>query len=139
LRDLDVGELRTGWHIVFRRRAVLHLPRHVLFRVLADRLQAIQLGGLDVESQRIPDRSGSPEDSGQRGLEPADRKSEAGTLLGREWNGQMHRVAVLAGGFAWNGRTYPSLSKVAFAITGTRWNGPKFIGSRDKPSKAVRP
>jgi predicted site-specific integrase-resolvase len=33
----------------------------------------------------------------------------------------MQRVAVLADGFAWNGRTYPSLSKVAFAITGTRW------------------
>ena len=62
-----------------------------------------------------------------------------GTVLGREWNGQMHRVAVLAGGFAWNGRTYPSLSKVAFAITGTRWNGPKFFGLRDKPSKGVRP
>ena len=59
-------------------------------------------------------------------------------MLSREWNGQMHRVAVLAGGFAWNGRTYPSLSKVAFAITGTRWNGPKFFGLRDKPSKGVR-
>ena len=63
LRDLDVGELRTRWHTVFRRRAALHLPRHVLFRVLAYRLQAIQLGDLDGESQRILDRSGSPEDS----------------------------------------------------------------------------
>ena len=40
----------------------------------------------------------------------------------------MHRVAVLANGFAWNGKTYPSLSKIAFAITGTRWNGPRFFG-----------
>ena len=47
----------------------------------------------------------------------------------------MQRVAVLADGFAWNGKTYPGLSKVAFAITGTRWNGPKFFGLRDKPSK----
>ena len=58
-----------------------------------------------------------------------------GTMLGREWNGRMHRVAVLADGFAWNGKTYPSLSKVAFAITGTRWNGPRFFGLRDKPAK----
>ena len=43
----------------------------------------------------------------------------------------MHRVAVLADGFAWNGKTYPSLSKVALAITGTRWNGPRFFGLRD--------
>ena len=56
-------------------------------------------------------------------------------MLAREWNGRMHRVAVLADGFAWNGKTYPSLSKVAFAITGTRWNGPRFFGLRDKPSK----
>ena len=56
-------------------------------------------------------------------------------MLGREWNGRMHRVAVLADGFAWNGKTYPSLSKIAFAITGTRWNGPRFFGLRDKPSK----
>jgi hypothetical protein len=62
-----------------------------------------------------------------------------GTILGREWNGQMQQVAVLADGFAWNGNTYPSLSKAAFAITGTRWNGPKFFGLRDKPAKASSP
>lgn len=58
-----------------------------------------------------------------------------GTMLAREWNGQMQRVAVLADGFAWNCKTYPSLSKVAFAITGTRWSGPKFFGLRDKAAK----
>ena len=42
---------------------------------------------------------------------------------------------LLADGFAWNGKTYPSLSKIAQAITGTRWNGPRFFGLRDKPSK----
>ena len=42
---------------------------------------------------------------------------------------------VLADGFAWNDKIYPSLSKVAFAMTGTRWNGPRFFGLRDKPSK----
>ena len=45
-------------------------------------------------------------------------------MLAREWNGDIQRVAVLTEGFAWRGETYPSLSKVAFAITGTRWNGP---------------
>jgi hypothetical protein len=39
---------------------------------------------------------------------------------------------VLADGFAWNGSTYKSLSEVARAITGTRWNGPRFFGLRDK-------
>jgi hypothetical protein len=40
----------------------------------------------------------------------------------------MQRVAVLVDGFAWNGQTYPSLSKIALAITGTRWNGTRFFG-----------
>jgi hypothetical protein len=141
LRDLDVAELRSRCQNVFGRRPYPNLPRHLLFRVLAYRLQADVLGDLDGESQRLLDRSVSPEDAGKRAMELARRTANLrpGTLLAREWNGQMHRVAVLADGFAWNGKTYPSLSKVALAITGTRWNGPKFFGLRDKPSKGSSP
>jgi Protein of unknown function (DUF2924) len=133
LRDLDIAALRSRWHTVLGRRPPLHLPRHLLFRILAYRLQADQLGDLDDESRRLLDRSGSPEKAGQNAARRvADVR--AGTSLGREWNGRMHQVTVLADGFAWNGKTYPSLSQVAFAITGTRWNGPRFFGLRDKPS-----
>jgi hypothetical protein len=59
-------------------------------------------------------------------------------MLAREWNGRIHRVAALASGFAWNGKTYPSLSKIAWAITVTLWNGPRFFGLRDQPSKQAR-
>jgi Protein of unknown function (DUF2924) len=137
LRDLDVGELRARWHNVFRRKPPPHLPRHLLFRVLAYRLQADHLGDLDGESQRLLDRSVSPEAAGQRAVDLGRRNADLrpGTVLGREWNGRMQHVAVLADGFSWNGKTYPSLSKIAFAITGTRWSGPKFFGLRDKPSK----
>jgi hypothetical protein len=139
LRDLAVGELRSRWHNVFGRPPHFHLPRHLLFRVLAYRLQADVLGDLDGESERLLDRSVSPEDAGQRAVARRTADLRPGTMLAREWNGQMHRVAVLADGFAWNGKTYPSLSKVAFAITGTRWNGPKFFGLRDKPAKGSSP
>jgi hypothetical protein len=136
LRSLDVVELRNRWHTALGRRSPPHLPRHLLFRVLAYRLQADPLGDLDRESQRIFDRSGSPEDAGQRAVDLSRRtvSLRPGTVFGRDWNGRMHRVTVLADGFAWNGKTYPSLSKVAFEITGTRWNGPKFFGLRDKSS-----
>jgi hypothetical protein len=109
----------------------------LLFRVLAYRLQADVLGDLDGESQRLLDRSASPQEAAQRAVRLnrgfADLKP--GTVLGREWNGQMHRVAVLADGFSWNGKTYPSLTKIALAITGTRWSGPKFFGLRERPPK----
>ena len=59
LRGLDVGELRARWHTVFRRRAPTHLPRRLLFRILAYRLQADRLGELDADSRRLLDRIGS--------------------------------------------------------------------------------
>jgi hypothetical protein len=137
LSDLDIGRLRSRWHTVFGRASPSHLPRHLLFRTLAYRLQADQLGDLDNESRRLLDRSESPEMAGRRAVELSRRSGELqpGTALGREWNGQMQRVQVLADGFAWNGKVYHSLSKVAFAITGTRWNGPRFFGLRDKSPK----
>src|SRR5262249_7796294 len=60
-----------------------------------------------------------------------------GTVLMRAWKGCSHRVKVVDEGFAWNGKTYDSLSKIACAITGTKWNGPRFFGLRDKVTAEV--
>jgi hypothetical protein len=141
LRGLDVGGLRSRWHTVFKRRAPPHLPRHLLFRVLAYRLQADHLGDLDPDTRRLLDRSGDPIEIGRLAAERNHRRTELrpGSLLVREWGGYLQRVMVLADGFAWNGKTYRSLSKVAFAITGSRWNGPRFFGLRDRPSSDARP
>ena len=137
LRDLDVKALRAQWHNVLGRPAPPHLPRHLLFRILAYRVQADRLGDLDLESRCLLDEAESPEKAGQNATDLADRQTELkpGTVLGREWNGRMHRVSVLADGFAYDGKTYSSLSKVALAITGTRWNGPRFFGLRDRLRK----
>jgi hypothetical protein len=141
LRDLDVGELRARWHTVFRRRAPAHLPHHLLFRILAYWIQADRLGDLNAEILRLLDRSGSPADVGRLAAEFNKRRTDlsAGTVLVREWDGQLQRVMVLADGFAWKDKIYPSLTKVAFALTGTRWNGPRFFGLRDKLSTERRP
>ena len=76
--------------------------------------------------------------AGRRTRPAPARPARPGTVLVREHGGVPHRVTVLAGGVSWNGRTYDSLSQVAFAITGTRWNGPHFFGLRDAPSKTGR-
>jgi Protein of unknown function (DUF2924) len=143
LRGLDVLELRARWHTLFGRRPPPHLPRHLLFRILAYRLQADRLGDLDADSRRLLDRIGSA------AYEEADRlvadvkrtrtELRPGTLLTREWAGHLQQVMVLADGFSWNGKTYPSLSQVAFAITGARWSGPRFFGLRDKAAAEGRP
>jgi hypothetical protein len=143
LRGLDVEELRARWHTAFRRRAPPHLPRHLLFRILAYRLQADQLGGLEADTRRVLDRIGSGSAEGIDRLVAALNRSRTelrpGTLLRREWDGHLQQVMVLPDGFTWNGKTYRSLSKVAFAITGSRWNGPRFFGLRDRPSSEARP
>ena len=74
-----------------------------------------------------------------RRLQSAPTRLLPGTVLTREWNGQMHRVMVVKDGFAWDGRSYDSLSTVAFAITGTKWNGPRFFGLRDQKPAEMRP
>ena len=56
----------------------------------------------------------------------------AGTKLLREWDGIEHTVTVLKDGFDWQGRKFKSLSAVARAITGTRWNGYRFFGLRER-------
>jgi len=58
-----------------------------------------------------------------------------GTILVREHQDKTHRVEVLEQGFRWEGETYASLSVIARAITGVRWNGPRFFGLRE-PSKS---
>lgn len=66
LRDLAVTELRARWLTTFRRPALPHLSRHLMFRVLAYRLQADHLSDLDGECQRLLHRSDTPDDAGER-------------------------------------------------------------------------
>jgi len=62
-----------------------------------------------------------------------------GTRLIREWQGRTHEVTVLEDGFRWKDKTYRSLSVVARAITGTRWNGHLFFGLRPRRRAAAAP
>jgi hypothetical protein len=54
----------------------------------------------------------------------------------RQWKDQSHRVTVLQDGFAYDGKTYDSLSQIARMITGSRWNGPRFFGLRSGKEEA---
>ena len=147
LRGLDLGGLRARWRGVFQRQAPAHLTRHLLFAVIAYRIQADRVGDLDHETRQVLDRTvakevGSAMSSRLASFDQKRTELTPGTVLVREWDPQSQRVMVMANGFAWNGQTYDSLSKVAFAITGTKWNGPRFFGLRDqgdRPAMEARP
>lgn len=141
LRGLDSDALRARWRTVFRRKASPRLPRHLLFRILAHRLQIEHLGDLDPDVRHVLERSDSGADISRIAAE-LDRMRPSlkpGTVLTREWDGHLQHVMVLPDGFSWKGTTYASLSKVASAITGTRWNGPRFFGLRDPSTSTVAP
>jgi hypothetical protein len=142
LRGLDLQGLRARWQSVFQRQAPAHLGRHLLFSIIAYKIQADRFGDLDHETKKLLDRteaveSGSAMPARLIAFEQKRRVLTPGTVLVREWNEQSQRVMVMEDGFAWKGQTYCSLSKVAFAITGTRWNGPRFFGLRGKEDRST--
>ncbi len=91
--------------------------------MLAWRLQAEALGGLSPETRRLLRRRGA--------VAPEGHALGDGAILRRDWQGRQIEVVVKADGFCWDGMTYPSLSAIARAATGTRWNGPRFFGLRE--------
>jgi hypothetical protein len=142
LRGLDLKGLRARWQGVLQRPAPDHLPRHLLFAIIAYRIQADRFGDLNHETRQLLDRTGAKETGtamSARLISFDQKRTELkpGTVLVREWDRKSQRVVVMADGFAWNGQTYDSLSKVAFAITGTRWNGPRFFGLRNKDDRST--
>jgi hypothetical protein len=141
LRGLNLKGLRSRWQGVFQRPAPAHLTQHLLFAVIAYRIQAERFGDLDHASKQMLDGMVAKEvgpalSARLASFDQKRTKLTPGTVLVREWDRQSQRVMVLANGFSWNGQTYDSLSKVAFAITGTRWNGPRFFGLRDKEDRS---
>ena len=137
LRDLDLDGLRARWHSLRGRPAPKHLPKHLLLRVLAYSLQAAVHGDLDPSTKQFLDRVAATATPGKDlAVElptPSPSSVRPGTVLVREWAGRLCQVTALDNGFAWNGRTYRSLSEVARAITGTRWNGRRFFGMPAAP------
>jgi hypothetical protein len=100
----------------------------------------IGIGDLDRDTQRFLERVAAGTRDGDELPEKSDRLTrhglQPGTILVRERDGKSQRVMVLDQGFAWNGTTYRSLTQIAFAMTGTRWSGPRFFGLRspEKPA-----
>ena len=141
LSGLNTDQLRLQWRNHLGGVAPAHLPRWLLLRVLAYRIQAAAFGDLDRailrrlhehRDEAFQSRDARP--FATRG--PTTREGvglKSGALLVREWNGRLERVMILDDGCAWNGCVYRSLSQVAKAITGTNWNGHRFFGL-----KAVR-
>ena len=148
LRELELADLRARWREILRKPPPPHLGRALLLRLLAYKLQAKRLGDLDPDTAKYLEgiarararrlaQGERPKPKAVPPVPPASVRSlKPGTLFVREFAGRTHAVTVVETGFAYEGRTYASLSEIARLITGTRWNGPRFFGLRDKGAAA---
>jgi hypothetical protein len=57
---------------------------------------------------------------------------KTGVRFVREWNGIVHVVDAVDGGFRYKDKTYASLTSIAKEITGAHWSGPRFFGIKGK-------
>ncbi|MDD5599505.1 MAG: DUF2924 domain-containing protein [Victivallaceae bacterium] len=94
------------------------------------RIQEIHRGDLSREDEKFLLRIAEKDHLATLGK--AGKKQKAiipGTKLSREWQGKNYEVTVRPDGkFECEGNIYSSLSAVARAITGSRWNGKVFFG-----------
>jgi len=123
IRALSLNELRAHWRWMTERNAPKFLSRDLLGRMIAHGIQEQALGRLSHETRKLLDRLAKGDGEPVRHL-------KIGTVLVREYQGTLHQLIVVPGGFSWQEKTYPSLSAIARAITGTSWNGPRFFGLR---------
>ena len=125
LKTTPTPDLKQQWRELFDSEPPPFNRRYLESR-LAYRIQELAYGGLKPETVRRLERLGEELDGGdkkKRGMRLDRDRPITGTRLLREWQGVEYIVTVTADGFEWQGRPYKSLSAIARAITGTRWNG----------------
>jgi len=127
LKSAPPNVLQNRWKSAFRKAYPSHLPRSLVVQILAYRLQADIQGDLDPQEVAYLKKAAKEKGSPRRfGAEEGGHSP--GTVFVREHGGQLHRAVKTLRGFEWDGKEFSSLSAVAYAITGTKWNGRRFFG-----------
>lgn len=144
LDKMTVGDLVTKYREVFgeptRSRNKDYLRKKVAWRIqvlaeggLSDRAVARihELGAqAPARWRKLPPKAAAPADRDPRLPDP-------GEVIRREFQGTAHEVTVLEDGFVYQGRSYPTLSRIAREITGTNWNGYLFFGLQRRGKNAA--
>ncbi len=137
LKTMPTPELKNQWRDLFETEPPPYNRRFLESR-LAYRIQELAFGGLKPATIERLKALGEQLDGGKVDVRSNrfDNRPIAGTRLIREWQGVEYTVTVLHDGYEWQGRPYQSLSAVARAITGTRWNGWAFFGLKNRRGQA---
>jgi len=138
LKTAPTPDLKQQWRELFQSEPPPY-NRKFLESRLAYGIQELAYGGLTPETRKrlaaLAEDLERQNGNGSKRRNRADTRPIAGTRLIREWQGVEHCVTVLADGYEYEGRPYKSLSAIARAITGTRWNGLLFFGLKNHRSR----
>jgi hypothetical protein len=137
LKTGSIADLKQQWRELFGTEPQPYNRKYLESR-LAYRIQELAYGGLKPQTLARLEALGEQLDGGNivlRRIRAQDRPI-AGTRLLREYQGVEHTVTVTRDGYEYLGRPYRSLSAVARAITGTRWNGWTFFGLKNPRGQA---
>jgi hypothetical protein len=133
----SIIDLKQQWRELFGTEPQPYNRKYLESR-LAYRIQELAYGGLKPQTLARLEALGEQLDGGNivlRRIRHQDRPI-AGTRLLREYQGVEHTVTVTRDGYEYLGRPYRSLSAIARAITGTRWNGWTFFGLKNPRGQA---
>lgn len=133
LKSAPTPELKQQWRDLFEKEPPPY-NRKFLESRLAYRIQELVYGGLKKETIERLEALGEQLNGGKLAIRRmrTDIRPIAGTQLIREWQGVEHCVTVRVHDFEYQGRPYKSLSAIARAIAGTRWNGWVFFGLKNQ-------
>ena len=133
LKNAPIGSLKQKWRDLFETEPPPYNRRFLEHR-LAYRIQELAYGGLKPETLKRLRQLGDELDGGdtKRRRQRAKDRPISGTRLIREYQRVEHCVTVRDDGYEYQGRPYKSLSAIARAITGTRWNGLVFFGLKNQ-------
>jgi hypothetical protein len=133
LKASPAAALKARWRELFGSEPPPYNRRFLESR-LAYRLQELAHGGLSADTNRrlAAIAADLPAKGGKAANKRTGDRPVAGTRLIREWKGVEHVVTVRDHDFEYAGRPFKSLSAVARAIAGTRWNGLVFFGLKSQ-------
>lgn len=132
LGRMPIVKLRQRYKASFRKEPPKAFGPDLLRRSISWRLQEKAYGGLPGSTRRLLRAAMKAMAAKPDARIEVPRRPGPGAVLERAWNGRQYRVMVLAEGYAFEGKIFTSLSEIASQITGTRWNGPRFFGLRQR-------
>lgn len=160
LERMTVDQLRAKYIEVFgeetRSRHKEYLIKRIIWRMQANeqgdlseraRRRAMELAN-DADLRSTPPRqtkviplAAATKRKVSRPASANRRLPMPGSVLTREYKGEIYEVTVLNNGFSFQGERYKSLSAVAKAITGQHWNGYGFfrLGGGERSAGAPVP